>query len=788
MIMKKLSFLFILALLPLMASAQTLISGIYYNFNTDTKQATVVSGTTKYAGKVTIPATVTFGGVIYDVTSIGKEAFWKCTDLASVIIPNSVTEIGGYAFSGCSSMKSATIGDGVINLGESSFYGCSSLTSVTIPDDVTSIGTGAFMNCTGLTSVSIPNSVKTLGQNAFYGCSNITTLTIGSGVSSIGMAALGGNSNLAEVYCYAKVLPTMGSLVFYNTNIANARLYVPSASLNAYKNADPWKGFATIDNLPGETPDTPEVSAIYYDYDDNSKRATVISGDTKYYGTVIIPETVLHNGVTYTVTAIGNNAFYGCNSLTSVTIPNSVTSIGNNAFSNCTGLTYIEIPINVTSIGSNAFSDCAGLTSITIPNNVTSIDYNAFYSCSNLTSVIIGASVTSIGNNAFSKCTELASIIVESGNARYDSRNSCNAIIETATNTLVVGCKNTIIPNSVTSIGIGAFSYCSGLTSVIIPNGVTSIGSNAFSYCSGLTSVIIPNSVTDLGGYAFLNCTGLKSVTIPDGITTIKEYTFEYCTSLTSVIIPNSVTTIGMDAFYKCTSLSSVTFGNSVNIIGFCSFHSCKSLTSVIIPNSVTSIAERAFQGCSSLQTVTIPYSVTQIGKSSFASCYGLTDMYCYARVVPSTNIEAFNNTTIANVTLHIPTESVNAYQTTEPWSGFGNFVTMEVEPEPMKKCATPTISLVNGKFEFDCETEGVKFIYTIIPPSTTSGEGDNADFSTLYTIKVYAKKDGYMDSEVATKEVNVGGATGIKGDVNEDGIVNGTDIQEVINIIVNAE
>jgi len=213
------------------------------------------------------------------------------------------------------------------------------------------------------------------------------------------------------------------------------------------------------------------------------------------------------------LTHIGNYAFRGCRGLTSVTISNSVKSIGIQAFSNCSSLTSITIPNSVISIGEEAFSGCTSLTSVTIPNSVTSIGERAFRSCSSLTSVTIGNSVTSIGTGAFSDCS-LTSIVVENENMVYDSRNNCNAIINTATNTLIAGCKNTIIPNSVTSIGAHAFDRCTGLTSVTIPNSVTSIGKYAFSDCSGLTSVTIPNSVKSIGGWAFDGCSDLTSVTI----------------------------------------------------------------------------------------------------------------------------------------------------------------------------------------------------------------------------------------------------------------------------------
>ena len=236
------------------------------------------------------------------------------------------------------------------------------------------------------------------------------------------------------------------------------------------------------------------------------------------------------------VTSIGDWAFGYCSALTSVTIPNSVTSIGSSAFNGCSGLTSVTIPNSVTSIGDYAFLSCSALTSVTIPNSVTSIGEWAFGSCSGLTSVTIGSSVTSIGYAAFASCPSLTSIIVENGNAIYDSRNNCNAIILTELNILVSGCQNTIIPNSVTSIGSYAFYKCSGLTSVTIPNSVTSIGDDAFYYCSGLTSVTIGNSVTSIGNYAFDGCSGLTSVTIG-----------------------NSVTSIGYGAFYGCSALTSVT-------------------------------------------------------------------------------------------------------------------------------------------------------------------------------------------------------------------------------------
>ena len=516
----------------------------------------------KYAGNIVIPESVTYNSTTYSVTSIGERAFYSCSGLTSLVIPNSVT-----------------------NIGQEAFVGCSGLTNIEIPNSVTSIGQGAFYGCTDLTSLVIPNSVTNIGQEAFVGCSGLISVIV------------------AE-----------------------------------------------------ENP--------VYDSRNNC------------------------NAIIETAT---NTLILGCQN---AVIPNSVTSIGDYAFSDCDGLTSIEIPNSVTNIGSRAFAYCSGLTSIEIPNSVTNIGGGAFLGCSNATS-----------------------IAVAEGNPVYDSRNSCNAIIETATNTLILGCQNAVIPNSVTSIGSyafvgcsgltsieipnsvisiggsafsgcsgltsieipnsvtsigeGAFSYCSGLTSIEIPNSVTSIGLCAFSYCSGLTSIEIPNSVTSIGLCAFLRCSGLTSVVIPNSVTSIGEDAFSFCTSLTSITIPNSVISIGFNAFsetvwydnqpdgvvyagkvlykYKgampentsivvkegtieiasgafsdCSGLTSITISNSVTSIGESAFSFCTSLTSIVIPNSVTSIGYEAFRNCSGLTSIEIPNSVTSIGDAAFYNCEGL--------------------------------------------------------------------------------------------------------------------------------------------------------------------
>ena len=214
------------------------------------------------------------------------------------------------------------------------------------------------------------------------------------------------------------------------------------------------------------------------------------------------------------VTIIDFEAFEGCTSLTSITIPSSVTSIESYTFSGCTSLTSITIPSSVTIIKNCAFENCTSLTSITIPSSVISIGFGAFSGCTGLTSITIPSSVTSIESGVFDGCTGLTSIIVDIHNKYYDSRNSCNAIIETATNELIQGCKYTFIPSSVTSIGDCAFFRYEGLTSITIPSSVISIGYRTFELCTSLPSITIPSSVTSIKSRAFNNCSRLSEVIV----------------------------------------------------------------------------------------------------------------------------------------------------------------------------------------------------------------------------------------------------------------------------------
>ena len=401
-----------------------------------------------------------------------------------------------------------------------------------------------------------------------------------------------------------------------------------------------------------------EINGIYYVPDSKTYQAKVTAPPkTRYAGEVIIPATVNYAGVDYSVTSIDANAF------------------------NYSGLTSITLPESMTSIGAYAFCDCRALTAINIP-----------------------ASVASIGTGAFANCPNLTTMTVDENNATFDSRGGCNAIIETSTNTLIVGSPATVIPEDVTGIGYAAFAYGSYPTAINIPASVTNIGDRAFYQCSGLATITLPEGLTNIGKEAFFECFSLTSITIPSSVTSIGSIAFSECMfesenfinnstcldnenwgatlfdkeydgvfvrndtavasrpNLTTATIPEGVTSIGLSAFWGCSSLTSITIPTSVTSIEDFAFYKCSNLTSITIPSSVTSIGGYAFSNCTSLASITVPPSVTSIGGYAFSGCSSLTSIMLPKSL---TNIEnyAFSScSSLTSITLPASVTSIGEY------------------------------------------------------------------------------------------------------------------------------
>ena len=617
---------------------------------------------------------ITFGA---QITSIGKSAFYNCSSLSSVILPSSITSIADYAFSSCSGLTDLTINSGTV--GNRAFSGCSSLTNVTVGSGVSYFGESAFENCYSLAKVSIedlaawcaitfngfatnpcyfaqhlylndneitdlviPETVSSIGYFAFHGCSNLTSVTIPNSVTSIGTYAFVGCSGLTNVTCLATTPPSIASYTFETTHYHNASLMVPKGYRDVYMSADYWKNFTTIYELN----DVLVVDGIYYNITgDNTAEVTYKDTDfNSYNGDIVIPEAVTLNGVTYSVTAIGDYAFKDCSALTSVTIPNSVTTIGDYAFSGCSGLTNVTIPNSVTAIGNYAFESCSGLTEISIGSGVATIGDYAFSGCSGLTSVTIPNSVTAIGEYAFSECSGLIEVSIGSGVITIGTYafQDCNKLAKVTIEDIAAWCAISFNGYYSNPLRMAHHLYMGGneIKDLVIPNSVTAIGDYAFSDCKGLTSVTIPNSVTAIGNNAFSSCTGLTGkLTIPESVTAIGNYAFESCSGLTGQLtIPNSVITIGRNAF-----------------------SSCKRLTSLTIGNSVTAIGIYAFSGIN----------------DSFTGYNGLTRVTCLATTPITLTSEIFYYDTYNNATLVVPKGCKAAYQAAQYWSNFLNIEEM---------------------------------------------------------------------------------------------------------------
>ena len=668
---------------------------IYYIWNTDKTELAVsyrgskyFTYSNEYSDNVVIPESVTYEGKNYNVTSIGEFAFYNCSGLSSVVIPNSVISIGGAAFCGCikldsisipwnvnyigamafencSSLSKITIPNRVKTIKSSTFEGCSRITSITIPDSVTSIGSSAFRNCSSLTSIIIPDSVTSIGNSAFYGCKNLISASLGNKVTSISDRLFGGCekitsftipnsvtkiinkafdgcSNLKTVVIGSGI-NSIATSAFDNTNIDKIIWLsgTPPSGYNSVRgkiNYVSSKEYSSLSN----TVIYPFLSSFfemeglgYVPMSPEENDCAVINYSNRKES-IRINENVYYDGISYCISSIGDYAFYGCSELNMVDIPNSVTYIGEQAFYDCSCLDSVTIPNSVTSISSDAFQGCTGIKYLSL--HCPKIE-SWFSGMTSIKRVIIGEGVTNVSSKAFFGCSGLMSVL---------------------------------IPNSVISIGNSSFQDCSNLSSVIIGSGVRSIGTDAFKNTHLAKTIWLTN--TPPSGYKYAK--GIINYVSNTDFSSLNDtIVYPFLSSNFEVdgiryvpISPSERTCDAIDCVYnesaEDTNISSTTVFKGITMtvkniqpyfaynnkfikrliidndgeITYNAFRGCSNVKSVTLGAKVSVIGEYAFQGCSSLEAIDIPDAVKSIDSYAFSGCSSILS----AKI--GSGIETINN------------------------------------------------------------------------------------------------------------------------------------------------
>lgn len=555
-----------------------------------------------------LPYYVDYGGKRYYITAIGENAFRNCTRINRINLYG-IKHIAPNAFKGCSQLKEVNFDSSLKTIGAHAFEGCSWLHVALFDEGLTRIDSCAFKGCSKLLTVKLPSTTQYIGERAFEGC------------------PLNGHDLTAQVgvYCFAFNPPTIENCnAFSQGPYSSSVVKVLYSRVNTYRQDEMWGNFAKIQSNVYDF----SQNGVYYRINSENEVSIAPSNEATYGGNkcdAYLPEQVEYNGNTYTVTAIDYKAFSFTSGL-NITIPNTVKSIGAFAFSQCIDVRKIELGNSVESIGYGAFNRCR-LSEITIPKTVKYIGDSAFYNTPNL-----------------------RKITVEEGNTLYDSRDNCNALIETATNTLKIGSASTVIPSTVTSIAPNAF-YSNCISSITIPENVTKIGTMAFAG-SRLESVNLPNSLQEIDTLAFAT-TKLKKVDIPNSVITIKNGAFALNSELEEVNFSNSVKAIKAEAFKHCWKLKSITIPNSVESIGWQAFYQCESLQNLSLGTGLTYLGSGAFN-CS------WPYTV-----------HAIDTITCYATTPPPMDNYYTFESSYASAVLYVPEESIELYRNDENWKRF---------------------------------------------------------------------------------------------------------------------
>ena len=566
-----------------------------------------------------------------NVTTIGDQAFWNCPalqtvtfnavnctfmqtnynnntysvfssdatggapSLTRVVIGPQVTRIPDYAFKGAVSVyQRLVISSSVTEIGQYAFYGCGLVQMLIQGNSLQNIGPYAFYGCSTLRSdLDLPDSVTTIGDGAFYGCTTIPSLNLGNGITSVGQAAFYNCSGITGDLVIPSSLTAIGSDAFYGCSSLSAVYYTGDLGQ--------WCGIA-FQNAASNP-----VSFLHNLYINNALVTTVS-----------IPEGV---------TAIGQYAFYGCSGADgNLIIPHSVRSIGQYAFYGCSGLTGdLVIHNNMKFIAEDAFYGCSGLTgALTLPDALTIIGDYAFYGCTNLSELTIGEGVKIIGGYSFWNCPNLATVHFNATNCGLMNSNNQYSVFNSGTNnggatpivTLTIG-------DHVTNLPDYAFRNSSNAVGkLVLPESIGTVGSYAFYGCGGFTGqLVLPKNLTVINPYTFYGCSGFTGdLVLPNGVSAIGEYAFNGCDGFTgSLVFGNSVNSIGQNAFSNCTGFTgSLVFGNSVNSIGQNAFFNCNGFTSLIAEKVEPAPANNnSFNGMNFTIPAFVPYNTLSAYQSA---------------------------------------------------------------------------------------------------------------------------------------------------------------------------
>lgn len=462
----------------------------------------------------------------------------------------------------------------------------------------------------------------------------------------------------------------------------------------------------------------------------SADNATVEVKSGNYSGDIVIPEKVTDGGVEYTVTAIGNSAFYYCYSITSITMPNTITSIGESAFEVCVGIKTITIPESVTTIGNGAFGYCTSLTSLFIPKNVTSIATYITYGAKKLQEITVDEGNPNYASYDGGLYDKNITTLYAYPNKRYE-----DVVLPEGLTIIMDGAfwecsdiKSIAVPESVTTLKPFCFYSCEKLTSITLPQNITTIPQGAFYYCTSLEAAVVPDNVTNIGQTAFANCDNLKSVKIGTGVTSIGMSAFMNSANLSDLVLPAGLKSLGMSSLRgtaietitipkKCTSIGDYTFmscnklkeilvesGNTkfksidgmlcdyqgwkviawpggkateysipagITNIGDESFYYCETLEKIELCNDVTTIGSYAFGDDTSLKTVILGEKVSSIKDGAFSGCSSLSEIYCNNPTPVTITADVFKKVAAANCTLYVPVGAKSAYESAAVWKTF---------------------------------------------------------------------------------------------------------------------